>query len=88
MLNQLRPALVMLIGMTVLTGLAYPLAITGLAGLVFPYQAGGSLLVRNGTVVGSPLNGGGAVPLAVPSTTPRRRVARILAPPVPRWSTA
>ena len=57
MLNQLRPALVMLIGMTVLTGLAYPLAITGLAGLVFPYQAGGSLLVRNGTVVGSPLIG-------------------------------
>jgi potassium-transporting ATPase KdpC subunit len=37
MLAQLRPALVMLLGMTVLTGLAYPLAITGLAGLVFPY---------------------------------------------------
>ena len=57
MLTQLRPALVMLIGMTVLTGLAYPLAITGLAGLLFPYQAGGSLLVRDGTVVGSPLIG-------------------------------
>jgi potassium-transporting ATPase KdpC subunit len=57
MLAQLRPALVMLLGMTVLTGLAYPLAITGLAGLVFPYQAGGSLLVRDGTVIGSPLIG-------------------------------
>ena len=57
MLSQLRPALVMLVGLTVLTGLAYPLAITGLAGLVFPYQAGGSLLVRDGTVVGSPLIG-------------------------------
>ena len=57
MLAQLRPALVMLLGLTVLTGLAYPLAITGLAGLIFPYQAGGSLLVRDGTVVGSPLIG-------------------------------
>ena len=57
MLSQLRPALVMLIGLTVLTGLAYPLAVTGLAGLIFPYQAGGSLLVRDGTVVGSPLIG-------------------------------
>ena len=55
MLNQLRPALVLLIGLTLLTGLAYPLAITGLAGLIFPYQAGGSLLVRDGTVIGSPL---------------------------------
>lgn len=55
MLNQLRPALVLLMGLTLLTGLAYPLAITGLAGLIFPYQAGGSLLVRDGTVIGSPL---------------------------------
>ena len=57
MFAQLRPALVMLLGLTVLTGLAYPLAVTGLAGLLFPYQAGGSLLVRDGTVVGSPLIG-------------------------------
>jgi potassium-transporting ATPase KdpC subunit len=60
MLAQLRPALVMFLGLTVLTGLAYPLAITGLAGVLFPYQAGGSLLVRDGgTVVGSPLIGQG-----------------------------
>ena len=57
MLTQLRPALVMLLGLTVLTGLAYPLAITGLAGLIFPYQADGSLLIRDSTVVGSPLIG-------------------------------
>jgi K+-transporting ATPase ATPase C chain len=57
MFAQLRPALVMLLGLTVLTGLAYPLAVTGLTGLLFPYQAGGSLLVRDGTVVGSPLIG-------------------------------
>jgi K+-transporting ATPase ATPase C chain len=57
MLAQLRPALVMILGLTALTGLAYPLALTGLAGLIFPYQAGGSLLVRDGQVVGSPLIG-------------------------------
>ena len=57
MLAQLRPALVMILGLTALTGLAYPLALAGLARLIFPYQAGGSLLVRDGKVVGSPLIG-------------------------------
>lgn len=57
MFAQLRPALVMIVGMTVLTGLAYPLAMTGLAGLLFPYQAHGSLVVRDGVVVGSSLIG-------------------------------
>jgi potassium-transporting ATPase KdpC subunit len=57
MISQLRPALVMILGLTLLTGLAYPLAMTGIAGLIFPYQAGGSLLVRDGTVIGSPLIG-------------------------------
>jgi K+-transporting ATPase ATPase C chain len=47
----------MLLGLTALTGIAYPLAITGIAGLVFPYQAHGSLLVRDGTVIGSALIG-------------------------------
>ncbi len=59
MLTHLRPALVMILGLTVLTGLVYPLAITGLAGILFPYQAGGSLLVRDGMVVGSSLIGQG-----------------------------
>jgi K+-transporting ATPase ATPase C chain len=57
MLNQLRPAVVMLVALTVITGIVYPLAITGVAGLLFPYQASGSLIERDGTVVGSDLIG-------------------------------
>ena len=49
----------MLLGFTLLTGLAYPLAITGAARVLFPYQAGGSLIVQDGKVVGSPLIGQG-----------------------------
>ena len=57
MLSSLRPAIVMIALMTVLTGLAYPLAMTGLAGLLFPHQAEGSLIVKDGHVVGSELIG-------------------------------
>ena len=57
MLAQLRPSLVMLLLMSVLTGLIYPLAVTGLAGALFPYQAAGSLIRDNGTVIGSSLIG-------------------------------
>ena len=57
MLAMIRPALVLLVALTLLTGLAYPLAITGLAALVFPRQADGSLVVRDGHVVGSSLIG-------------------------------
>lgn len=57
MRQYVRPAIVILALMTLLTGLAYPLAVTGLAGAVFPHEAGGSLIERDGRVRGSALIG-------------------------------
>ena len=57
MTNQLRPALVSLVLLTLITGLVYPLLTTGIAQVVFPQQANGSLIVKDGQVVGSSLIG-------------------------------
>ena len=57
MFNQLRPALVLIFGLSAITGLAYPLAITGAAQVLMPAEANGSLILKDGTVIGSELIG-------------------------------
>jgi potassium-transporting ATPase KdpC subunit len=57
MLREIRPAIILVVALTVITGLIYPLAMTGIAGVIFPYRAQGSMIERDGKVVGSELIG-------------------------------
>src|SRR3954465_2776759 len=57
MLRELRPAILILVLLTLITGLAYPLAMTAIAGAIFPVQAQGSLIEKDGKVIGSDLIG-------------------------------
>jgi len=59
MLREIRPAILLLLLLTAITGLAYPLAMTAIAGVIFPKQAQGSLIEKDGKVVGSALIGPG-----------------------------
>jgi K+-transporting ATPase ATPase C chain len=72
MIREFRPAIVLVVAMTLITGAIYPFAVTGLARVMFPYQAHGSLIERNGQVVGSALIGQVFAELKIFTAVPRR----------------
>ncbi len=94
MLKELRTAIVLIIAFTIITGLIYPLAMTGIAGVIFPHQAKGSLIEKNGKVIGSELmgqafsadryfHGRPSATLAPIQPIPRRQLQCPTMPPIP-----
>ena len=57
MLREVRPAIVLVVALTIITGLVYPFVMTGIAGAIFPYQSQGSIIEQDGKVIGSALIG-------------------------------
>ena len=91
--RQLRPAIVLTLLLCVITGVVYPGLVTGLAQLLFPHQANGSLVTVNGRVVGSaligqPVHAAGVLPSAAVGGGQRLRPDRIVAAPTRARPTA
>jgi K+-transporting ATPase ATPase C chain len=57
MMREIRPAITLIVALTIITGVAYPFLVTGIAQVAFPYRANGSLIVQNGAVIGSEVMG-------------------------------